>query len=81
MLIHGYEFQSDFAKKYAADGVMDGLRQGIQIVYETRFGAVPPALEEALARVHYGDELRRLVAVVGAGSPEEIAAAVRAAAG
>ncbi len=77
MLIHGYEFQSDFAKKYAADG----LRQGIQIVYETRFGAVPPVLQEALARVDEEGELRRLVAVVGAGSPEEIAAAVRAAAG
>jgi hypothetical protein len=57
---HNYTYQSDFAKKYVAEGVKEGTKKGIELGYratlrtllEQRFGALPA---DALARLDQAD--------------------------
>lgn len=56
MYIEGYEYQSDFARKYVAEGRKEGREEGrkegleamlIRLI-EQRFGALPPAIADAI---------------------------------
>jgi hypothetical protein len=58
-----------------------GFREAFVTVYETRFGAMPDELRDALARVHEDEELHRLAALGVTHPLEDVIAAVRQAAG
>jgi hypothetical protein len=57
---HNYTYQSDFARKYVAEGVKEGTKKGIELGYravlrtqlEQRFGALPA---DAIARLEEAD--------------------------
>jgi hypothetical protein len=57
---HNYTYQSDFAKKYVAQGIEEGRKEGIELGYravlrtqlEQRFGELPA---DALARLDEAD--------------------------
>ena len=52
MHIEGYEYQSDFARKYVAEGREEGRREGLEAMLvrliEQRFGALPPDIAGAI---------------------------------
>ena len=48
MRIEGYEYQSDFARKYVAEGRREGLETMLVRQIEQRFGALPPAIADAI---------------------------------
>lgn len=69
-----------FKERLRHDGLQQGLQQGagqvLIAVYETRFGAIPVALREAIERAADEKVLTRWAAIVGTRSESEIAKAL-----
>ena len=53
MSLHGYEFQSEFAKKYAAEGRKDGERKMLIKLLTLKFGELP---DRILQRIRTADD-------------------------
>lgn len=72
-MIKGYEYQSDFARKYYGQGLEKGrevgrelgLQQAILVLAATRLTAVPAALEDKLRSVSDAAALSRVIAALG----------------
>lgn len=45
---HKYTYQSDFAKRFMAEGLKQGLRQLLGVQLEQRFGALPAEVQAQL---------------------------------
>jgi len=56
-----YTYQSDFARKYIAEGRVEGKQEDILAALEERFGGVPGRVETAVREVHEPDQLSELL--------------------
>ena len=65
---HGYEYQSDFAKKY----VQEGQQAMLTRLLEQRFGPLPAATQAALRQAEAGQLLRWGERVLSAASLDEV---------
>lgn len=59
------------------EGRGEGLSKAVLVVYSARFGTPPAALAAAVQRVSDQAKLQRLLEIVGTGSAEDMAAALR----
>lgn len=75
------EWEHQVEERGKERGLEQGFREAFVTVYETRFGAMPDELRDALARVHEDEELRRLTALGVTHPLEDVIAAVRQASG
>jgi hypothetical protein len=68
-MMKGYEYQSDFARKYYGQGLDVGrelgLQQAILVLAATRLSAVPAALEDKLRGITDVGALERVIAALG----------------
>ena len=77
MIIEGYQYQSDFAKKYFQQGREDGLQATRAILarqLEQRFGALPETARAALAQAPADQLMRWGERVLTASSLDEVLA-------
>lgn len=72
MLLEGYEYQSDFAKKYVQQGREDGLRTILARLLEQRFGALPATAQAALDQADTDQLLRWGERVLTAASLDDL---------
>ena len=80
-LMSSQDLYEQWEQATIAKGLEKGLEKGakrtLAMLYEARFGAIPPTIADAIEQTHDTAVLERWVVIVGTKSREEVAAAVR----
>ena len=72
------EVYEEWERQKKAEGLEQGLKRSLITVYQARFGAPPPEITAAIEATHDTTVLNRCLEQIGTGTPEDIAATLRA---
>ena len=72
------EWERKIREKGLEQGIEQGAKRALGLLYQARFGAMPRAIADALEATHDTATLERWLVLVGTRSQEEVAAAVQA---